>query len=110
MKPPRMTATVAWWSGPRKVRAYRLHRLFAAHRDDLSELWTVTHLPTGHAVRQHILSLSIAVRFTKRLLCEFAARRWNFTDPETVKGWRGAGKRVSAILEKCYEDESPKAK
>jgi len=56
------------------------------------------------------LSLSIAVRFTKRLLCEFPARRWNFTDPETVKGWRGAGKRVSAILEKCYEDESPKAK
>jgi len=72
------TFTIQTRQGWQAVRGYRLTEHFAAHRLKASELWKVTHLPTGMLVGPLPRTLRAARRMAEAL--EAVALDWGASD------------------------------
>jgi len=102
-KPSRMRLKIDWWvkgkSRPRVVNGWRLTSVFAAWRQDRTDSWRVTHIPTGYraqsALGSSLWTLRQAQQYAQGLERRFGKRAWKFTDPTEVVDkaqWKGAGK------------------
>lgn len=66
------------------VDAYVLNPVFAAHRLDRYEPWTVTHRRTGWYAGK-TKTFTLARRLASALVRAVPAKHWRFTDPQTVR-------------------------
>lgn len=63
--------------------------------------WTLDHIQSGYAAAMGLKSFALAQSMARALDRKRGAKAWNFSDPNTVKGWTDCGK-ISAK----YQEQS----
>jgi len=87
-----MSVRCAWRTGEHRFPGFRVNEFFAVREavgEDLVGGWWLIHLPTGYSAGYVFASRERAERCADALLKHYG-RRWKFTKPETVRGWKKA--------------------
>jgi len=87
-----------WMKAPRyrDVEAVQLSSVWAVHRENEFDSWTLTHIPTGFAAALGFDSMKQARKAAAALTAKYGREAWEFTDAEQATQFTDAKKIIHA--------------